>query len=72
MIVKVKDMKPGDIFRCAYGHPDNIMEAVFEKADQTDGGFTRIHYHKTETMYDNDGLDKAELEVIGRDPHYKD
>lgn len=68
--MRVKDMKPGDIFRCAYGHPDNIITGVFDKA-RPFGRCTKIYFNGNETMYDTANYDKAELEVIGHADNYK-
>ncbi len=66
--MKVRDMKPGDIFECAYGHEDNIITGVFESAEP-DGGWTKIQFRfmggKSKTMYDSRDYENAELEVIG-------
>lgn len=75
MNVKVKDMKPGDIFRCAYGDYDNIVEGVFEKAEPYEHGWTKIYVrfdNRPTTMYDDDCYEKAELEVLGHDANYQD
>ena len=72
MKVKVKDMKPGDIFKCAYGHEENIIEAVFEKAEPDGDRWTKICFHRHEKMYDSSNYEDAWLEVIGHDHNYKD
>ena len=70
IIKKAAEMKAGDIFRCSFGHPDNVGDFVFEKCEAK-GISTRITAReiggeRSYEMYDLDPIDKVTFKVVGK------
>lgn len=70
VIKKATDMQPGDIFRCEFGKPKNIVHFVFEKCEPLHQN-TKITCHRidcaSQEVVDLNPIDRCILKVIGKE-----